>query len=188
LNLNASHINWTGAHDKMPPSYALQIYGMTGSADVFGRSSDSTLFVDGAVLQVKLWESAYIPNFPPDSSKMPEFPKCYRVFGGYLRNAFSAPSIEDGIIYFDHDLARLPKVKFQLLQLGCSRSRLVPEIKVYMGLVLLQGHLDMNMDIPKIPLEQVIDFAKCRRVGMFEVGQTNKKYWKKTRIGPVSLT
>jgi hypothetical protein len=100
---------------------------------------------------------------------------------------FLDPENEDGIIYFDRDPARLPKAKFQLLQLGCSKSRLALEIKVYMGLVLLQGHLDMNMDIPNIPLEQVIDFAKCRRVGMFEVGQMNKKYCKKTRIGPVSL-
>jgi hypothetical protein len=186
LNSNASHINWPGIHDKMPTSFALQVHGFTGSVDVFGRSSNSTLFVEGAVMKIKLSESAYISDFLRDSPLMPEFPKCYRIFGGYLMTTFSKASVEDGIVYFDHDPTRLPKMEFSLLQLGRGRSRFVPET-VYMGLVLLQGSVDMDMDIPNVPGDQVLNYAKCRRVGMFEVGHRNKKYSKKTQIGPVSL-
>lgn len=155
-------------------SYTPRIRAITGLADVFRRSRDSALHIDGALIKdLVLSESSYISGFRPVSPSLPypNFPKCYRMFRR-LHIPFTRPSVSDGIIYFDRDPYRLLEGKFAILQLGCGKSRLVNELNVFLGLVLYRTSVHTTY----------------QRVGMFEVGMKNKGYQKRLNISYVTIS
>jgi hypothetical protein len=144
----------------------------------FGIVCCGLIEIKGLAFEVELSESNHL-----SAVRWPHIPKCYSLFNhqslfGIRRESdHRVDPAFSGLVYFDWDPYKLPKVTLVCLRLGTGYSLLSGK-EAELGLALLRTEESVPLGA-KGPL--------FRRVGVFEVGLFNQKFLDTARVRTVQI-